>query len=46
MLKDPGQNNVQELIKKGTCKPKREAAKLARGLNALCPRHELRRRQC
>ena len=36
MLKDPGQNDVQEVIKEGTWKPKREAAKLVKGLNALC----------
>ena len=29
MLNDPEQNNVQQVIKEGTCRPKREAAKLA-----------------
>ena len=30
VLKDPEQNNVQEVMKEGTCGPKREAAELAK----------------
>ena len=30
LLKDPEQNNVHEVIKEGTCRPKREAEKLAK----------------
>ena len=29
-LKDPEQNNVQEVVNEGTCRPKREAAELAK----------------
>ena len=30
VLKDPGQNKVQEVMKEGTCRSKREAAELAK----------------